>query len=423
MARSANSKAAVAGNSTVTAADIARSDASLQGFVRSGRDRRLSLAQTDAMAARDAAKLRRKVIIWAVIFIPLFFFSLCIGGNQGIYHGAPTEYYNFSPLEVIEGIGLRLHDLVALTPFVTAYDNQWLVDNHIVYFFLPYKLGVIVITCVCALLLSLSGMLYQNVFKNPIAGPGMLGVGSGVSLGMTLLVFLFGNGAAGMLTERYLYCYGFGVAILVFVILAGKKVSGKGRAFDIVSMLLIGSMISQLLGVIVSYITLFVMDPSTYSFYVELNQMLSVDTSLISMICLAVVCAVTMVPLWLLRYRWNALSFTDEEARLMSVDSTKLRAAALIIGAVMILAAQIHIGAVAMVSLIVPFLSRSWFGCDSVKQTIGNVCISTVLLLVCRDLVDLVPFVGMGLGIGVAVTILVLPLYFLIMSRHMRGWE
>jgi hypothetical protein len=51
------------------------------------------------------------------------------------------------------------------------------------------------------------------------------------------------------------------------------------------------------------------------------------------------------------------------------------------------------------------------------------VCISTVLLVGCRCLVDLVPFVGDGIGIGSAVSVVALPLFLLIMARHMKGWE
>jgi iron complex transport system permease protein len=181
--------------------------------------------------------------------------------------------------------------------------------------------------------------------------------------------------------------------------------------------------LSQLISALSSYYILWVADMDVYQTFTELSQMLEVDTSLYSWIVLFIVCAVTLIPVYLLRFRFNALSFTDDETRLMGVNLPALRFVALILGAIMILAAQIHIGAVAMVSLIVPFLSRAWFGCEFRNQLVGNVCISTILLLICRDIADLIPFAYLGIGVGTVVSVAALPIFIFIMARHMRGWE
>lgn len=403
----------------------------------------LSLGATDELAAEEARALRRKVLLSAVILIVVIVPSLGIFGANS--YGAAGKYVLYSPLEVLQVlydhaynfIGSATHLYPAKSPYI--YDApSWAplyLDGHTpladngefvgwaVYDGVPAKAGIIGITLICAVLLSVSGMLYQNVFKNPIAGPGMLGVSSGVSLGMMLMTYLYGTGAMTMLIPRYAMCYGFGAAILLFVILAGRKLSGKGRPFDIVTMLLIGSILSQLIGFVVTYVTMFVMDPDVYQLYITLSQMLVVDTSNISWTVLVVASVLSLAPVIYLRFRFNALAFDEQEVRMLGINFTALRAVALVCGAIMILAAQIHIGAVAMVSLIVPFLSRSWFGCEFRKQLVGNVCISTILLLVCRDIVDLIPFVGDGIGIGSAVSVMALPIFLLIMARHMRGWE
>jgi iron complex transport system permease protein len=208
----------------------------------------------------------------------------------------------------------------------------------------------------------------------------------------------------------------------VFVILAGKRLSGKGKPFDIVTMLLIGSILAQLIGFAVSYETLFVMEPDVYEIYITLSQMLVVDTSWISWMALGIAALVSIIPVCLLRFRMNALAFDEAEVKLFGINFTMLRAIALICGAIMILAAQVHVGAVGMISLIVPFMSRSWFGVEFSKQFAGNVCISMIFLLVCRDIADLIPFVGAGIAIGSVVSVVALPLFMLIMAKQMRGW-
>ncbi len=382
----------------------------------------LTLALTDRLYDEESRALRRKVIFCVVVLVVLAYLSLGIMGAAGSTYGLRYEVVN--PIEIARVIGERLYNFVAgPLPFIDPTNTSMYYREWPIYLALPSRAGVIGITLVCAVLLSISGMLYQNVFKNPIAGPGMLGISSGVSLGVMLVVYIYGSSASSHTLERYIFCYGFGAIILAFVILAGRKLSGKGRPFDIVTMLLIGSILSQLVGFVVQYVTLYVMDPDIYQIYLTVSQMLEVDTSALSWLCLGIVCAITLIPIFLLRFRLNALAFDEQEVKLLGINFTALRAVALILGALMILAAQIHVGTVAMVSLIVPFLSRSWFGCEFRKQLIGNVCISTILLLVCRDIVDLIPFVGGGIGIGSAVSVLALPLFLLIMAKHMRGWE
>lgn len=398
-----------------TAADIARFGAESSAASVSVRKHvaLVSLSESDRLMADEAATLRHKVAVSTVILAALVLLSFCVVEGELF----PKVFY---------GIYLHVYNAIgSLTHLFNPYSTGWLEENNMAfaYHYAVERAGVIGITLVCAVLLAVSGMLYQAVFKNPIAGPGMLGVGSGVSLGMMLLVYLFGASASGMLTERYLYCYGLGAAILLFVVLAGRKLSGKGKPFDIVTMLLIGSILSQLIGFIVSYVTLFVMDPGTYALYYTLSEMLVVDTSLISWAFLGVAAIGSLAPIILMRFKLNALAFDEQEVRLMGLNPTRLRALALICGAIMILAAQIHCGSVAMVSLIVPFLSRSWFGCEFRKQLAGNICIGTILLLACRDIADFIPFVGDGIAIGSVVAVAAMPLFLMIMARHMRGWE
>lgn len=384
----------------------------------------IGIAESNALLASERFKFGTKVFACVVGIVVIAFLSLGIMGAAGDLYPYSARYEVYSPLQVGSVLFEQVRNALAnLTHQFAPHSNEWIRANVPGYWAVPRRAAVIGITFICAELLAVSGMLYQNVFRNPIAGPGMLGVTSGVSLGMMILVAVFHAAAPSMLYERYAMCYGFGAVILVFVIVAGKRLSGKGKPYDIVTMLLIGSIFSQLIGFIVSYVTLFVMEEEDYLVFYTLSQMLTVSTSLISWVTLGIATLVSFVPIWMNRYKLNALAFDDAEARLIGVNSTRLRALALVCGAIMILAATIHVGAVSLVSLVVPFVSRSVFGCEFNKQLIGNLCISPILLLICRDITDLVPFIGEGLAIGSVVSIVALPLFVVLMARHARGWE
>ena len=388
--------------------------------------RRLSMRETNKTLRADQAKVRGRVAVSVTLLVVLSYLSLCVMGAMGQNYAYCAAYTFYTPVEVAQALYAHAYNAVAqVTHAFAPYTNEWLRDNVNGYWAIWHRLGVVGITLICGILLSISGMLYQNVFRNPLAGPGMLGASSGVSLGIMLLVVLYGTEATGMLKERYMFCYGLGAMILVLVVAAGKKLSGKGKPFDIVTMLLIGSIFGQLAGFIQQYFILFVYadDETIQNVFIELTQMLVVDTSALSWTCLAVAFLVSFVPIYLMRFRMNALAFEEEEVRLFGINFTRLRATALICGAIMMLGAQIHTGMVGMVSMIVPFLSRSWFGTEFSKQLTGNVCIGTVLLLICRDITDCIPFVGDGLGVGMIVQIVAMPLFVVIMAKHLNSWE
>ena len=384
----------------------------------------LTMAETNALYRAESDALMLKVIGFLTVTLVLVFVSFGIMGAAGQYYAYTEPYTFYSPVEVARVLFYHAYNSLAVVAHTWSLkSNEWLLANVPGYWAVMKRIGVVGITLISAVLLSISGMLYQNAFKNPIAGPGMLGVGSGVSLGLMLLVAFYSGEAASMLGTRYLLCYGFGAGILLFVILMGRKLSGKGKPFDLITMLLVGSVLSQFLGFITSYVTLFVMDEEDYLIFYTISQMLVIDTSAISWIALSIAMLVSFIPVIFLRYKMNMMAFSPEEARLLGVDYGRIRGIALVCGAIMILAAQCHVGMVGLVSLIVPFLSRSLFGCEFSKQLIGNICIGMPLLLVCRDVTDLIPFVGDGLAIGSIASVVMLPLFVVVMAKQMRGWE
>lgn len=385
---------------------------------------RVGLRETNRLYRKERRGLTVLVVACLAVLAVLAFLSLGIMGAQGQYYVGTHAYAYYDPAQVLKVLYYHGKNFLAeATHWFSPDSSRWLTDNIAGYWAIPERAAVLGVTLICAVLLSVSGMLYQSVFRNPIAGPGLLGVSTGTSFGIMILVVVYGSTASAMLAERYLLCYGFGAIILVAVLAIGRKMSGPVHSLDVVSMLLVASIVTQFFGLVTSYVTLFVMDETDYDTYYTISQMLVVDTSPLSWACLGVASVATIIPVFLLRHHLNALPFDEEEIRLWGLNYKRLRAVALICGAIMILAAQIHTGAVGLVSLIIPFLSRRWFGCNFARQLAGNVCLSTLFLLICRDVADLIPFVGDGMAIGNVVGLVALPLFLFVMARQSSRME
>ena len=363
----------------------------------------------------DRRLLRRKTLAVGLAAVVAFLGCLCIDGYRDRIASLPEVFACYglwfsqlaaqfsSPQDV-----LSASDLMALQPS---------------YFSIMHQAGVTVLTAVGGALLALSGALYQSVFRNPIASPSMLGVSSGIQLGVIILVLLFGTSAASMGGWRYLLCYACALAMLVALFVLSRLTSGKGKPLNIVNMLVIGTLLSQLVGVVITYVTWYLFDDALWEVYNGINEMLTVDTSWYAFVALFVSAVVSIVPVYLLRFRLNCLSFDEADMRMLGVNARAMQLVALACGTVMIISAQISVGTVAMLSLVVPHVSRAFFGADFRKQFAGDVLIGVFLLLACRVILSFLPFVGSMLPIGTVVSVLVLPAFVWILAMQQRSWE
>ena len=368
-----------------------------------------------SIGSEDRRVLRRKTLIVAVLLVVVCSFACCLDNYRGRIA---------SPIEVLECCGMAISQMVAsVVDPGTVLDSSELLAFNPSYFYLTDHAVVITITAVCGMLLALSGALYQIVFKNPIASPSMLGVASGVQLGVLVLVVLFGTAAPVMGAWRYGLCYAFGVAMLVLLFVLSWLISGPGRPLNVVNMLVIGTLLSQLVGVVISYFSWFYFDDELWDIYNSLSEALTVDTHWYALLALGVLTVLSVVPIVLMRFRMNVLSFDDAEMRMLGVSSRRLQVVALICATVMMIAAQVSVGTVAMLALVVPHVSRMLFGAEFRKQLVGNMLLGALLLVFARVVLSFVPYIGGFLPVGTVVSILVLPAFVWILATQQRSWE
>ncbi|TVP78960.1 MAG: iron ABC transporter permease [Puniceicoccaceae bacterium] len=115
--------------------------------------------------------------------------------------------------------------------------------------------------------LGMAGLLMQTVFRNPLADPFVLGVNSGASLGVAIVLLSLGpvglsltGGLAGSGQVLLILASSGGAAATLFVVLL------LSRRVDIMSVLIIGLMISYAIGALVSILMFFSMAERLQSF-------------------------------------------------------------------------------------------------------------------------------------------------------------
>ncbi len=185
-------------------------------------------------------------------------------------------------------IGLMIIDL--LTGFIKIPFSEiikYIFDSNSVsdqYFLLlkEFRFPRMLVAVLAGASLSVSGLLMQTIFRNPLAGPYVLGVSSGASLGVALVV-MGGSSIASLGFGSHvllLVSAGVGSALVLAAILAISM-----RVRDILSILIIGILIAGVVSSIVSILQYFATDINVKSFVIwtmgSLGAVSSKDISII----------------------------------------------------------------------------------------------------------------------------------------------
>lgn len=375
----------------------------------------VSMASAESLMHDDKRKLRRICLIFLVALIVVGAFSLCVSSSH--------NFKLYSPSEVLGAIGTWFHlTFLQITDYSTyVVERANVLSNDLSYTDILGGFARLFKYVTCGALLGTAGMLYQNTFRNPIAAPSMLGVGNGTSMALLIMVLVFGTSAINYAELYYVFAYVGGALVLALVLLGGRCLSGKNQ-FNVVNMILVGTIVSQLLGVIMTYVQNNFVSDAEWTVYYQLQAEGSTN-ELFMYITIIFGIVACFVPIVLYRFRLNLVSFSDEEVKLLGVSPLGLRILALVCGSLMVLTAQVNAGQVAMASLVVPFVVRAVFGSEFSKQLVGNVLVGSLLLLVCGTLSSTIIIWGLSVDVGTIVTILVMPLFVWMLAVRQRSWE
>ena len=203
--------------------------------------------------------------------------------------------------------------------------------------------------------LSSAGAAFQSLFANPLATPDTLGVANGASFGAALGI-LVGFGA----TQVQLSAFLFGVLSVVLVFTVTKTAAG-GRP-SMIMVILAGMVISSLFSALVSLVK-YVADPQDVLPVITFWLMGSFSgVTRASLIMGAPVILTGTLLIFFLRFRLNALSLPEDEARALGTNLPLLRGL-VILSATAITATLVALcGVIGWVGLLIPHIARMAFG-------------------------------------------------------------
>lgn len=289
------------------------------------------------------------------------------------------------------------------------------------YIIVNFRLPKAITAMLVGIGLSISGLLMQTLFRNPLAGPYVLGLSSGSSLGVAFVIM----GAAILptfLAEIFLSSFGILLAsisgslfVLSLVFLVSKKLK------DTMSILIVGLMFSSFTGAIVSVLTYFSTAEQLQKFtFWSMGNLGNLSWMQISILSLSVLFGV-FLSLFSIK-SLDAFLLGENYAKSLGINIKKQRN--IIFMATGILAGSItaFVGPIAFVGLAVPHISKLVFQTSNHKTLFfATILLGAVIMLFC-DTVSQLPGLDFTLPINAITSILGAPVVIWLLVRK-RGFS
>jgi iron complex transport system permease protein len=284
------------------------------------------------------------------------------------------------------------------------------------YIIINFRLPKAITAILVGIGLSISGLLMQTLFRNPLAGPYVLGLSSGSSLGVAFVILGAGFLPA-VLSDFLLSSYGIisasclgSLLVLLLVLLVSKRLR------DTMSILIVGLMFSSFTGAIVSVLTYFSSAEQLQKFtFWSLGSLGNLSWN---QIIIVFICVFTGLVLSLFSIKsLDALLLGENYAKSLGLNIKKSRL--LIVVATSILAGSItaFAGPIAFVGLAVPHLSKLLFQTSNHKTLFwSTILIGAIIMLFC-DMVSQMPGLDFTLPINAITSIIGAPIVIWLIVR------
>ena len=260
---------------------------------------------------------------------------------------------------------------------------------------MDYRLPQAITALLAGIGLSVSGLLMQTLFRNPLADPSLLGISSGSSLGVALVVLL--GTATGLSVSTLTLWSTFGITVAAFVgafavLLLILALSSRLRSM--VSLVLVGIMIAYIAGSITDILKFFSQKEGLHSFVIwGMGSFSNVSKAQLPFFAIAVLAGA--IGSFLLFKTLNLLLLGERYAENLGVNIK--RSSMLIILAAGFLTALItaFCGPIAFLGLAVPHIARFLFKSSDHKLLIpATAFIGMDLALFCNLIARLPSFEG-----------------------------
>ncbi|GHB44151.1 iron ABC transporter permease [Mongoliitalea lutea] len=252
---------------------------------------------------------------------------------------------------------------------------------------MDYRIPKAVTALLVGTALSIAGLQMQTFFRNPLAGPYVLGISSGAGLGVALLVL------AGSIIGFSGYAVGMWATIIaasagaVLVLLLMSLTAWKVR--DSMTLLIVGLMFGSAVSALIAVLAFFADAEQLKMFTIwSMGSLGSTQSEQLIGFILAIV--VGLIPVLAMLKSYNAMLLGENYASSMGVNVNNLRWAMIVSTGILAGSATAFCGPIAFIGIAVPHMARLLFRTSDHKVLLpASALIGMGVLLFCDTLAQL----------------------------------
>ncbi|MFP4557629.1 MAG: iron chelate uptake ABC transporter family permease subunit [Bacteroidales bacterium] len=297
--------------------------------------------------------------------------------------------------------------------FGTADNNVW---QTIVW---EFRLPKATTALLAGAALSVSGLQMQTIFRNPLAGPYVLGISAGASLGVAVMVLGISSvgliSLAGLLSSFSIVIAAIVGAMLILLVILAVSV----RVKDIMTILILGMMFGSAASALVSVLQYFSDESMLKSFVIWTMGSLS-SVAGVQLKVFAAVVAIAMLISFLSVRILNVLLLGDTYARGVGLNLTQARILVFTSTSLLAGAVTAFCGPIGFIGIAVPHIARLLFKTANHAVLIpGVMLLGAVVLLVC-DIISQMPGFDATLPINSVAALLGIPIVIYVVMKNRR---
>ena len=306
---------------------------------------------------------------WLWLLSMLLFLGIFLSLSLGRYSNNPQKVLNV----ILSSLGMDVP-----------------VDPSMVSIVFNVRLPRVLASVMIGAMLSLSGAVYQSVFRNPLVSPDLLGVSSGAAVGASTAILL-----GGSLITRQIFAFIGGILAVLITSLVPRLLRNRSNMMLVLSGIIVGGFLGSVLA-IMKYMA----EEQTQlasMVYWQMGSLATVlGTELLAILPVFIICSVLLLSL---SWRINILSFGDIEARTLGVNLRQVRTIVIICASLLTASAVSISGTIGWVGLVIPHLSRLMSGSDNTRSLPTTLLVGAIFMLFIDTLARTVSSVEVPLSI------------------------
>lgn len=243
---------------------------------------------------------------------------------------------------------------------------------------LNLRLPRTIIAALTGVALSVSGLLYQEIFQNKLVSPDLLGVSSGAGVGAAFAILI---GLSTFLVS--IFAFVVGILTVFLTLFVAKIMKNKSSTILTLSGIIVGGCMSSILSFI-KYLADAETTLSTITFWLMGSFENTTMNDVYALLPIVLVCSVVII---LISYRINVVALGQEEAQTKGVNYRFYRMLIIVLATLLTAGSVSICGTISWIGLVVPHIVRLIVGRNT-KKTIPLSMLFGAIFMILADIMS-----------------------------------